>query len=604
MGKTLSGMGDEAVTEPVMKFVRQDRQGEVLVVFMDRPPVNALDSAQIAGLRAAFAAARAEEGLVAVVLASGLPQFCVGLDISELTRVKGQGLPELCAEIEAMPLPVVAALQGNALGAGLELALACHARLATPKVRLGLPEIALGLLPGGGATQRLPRLAGAAPALHLLLDGAIITAGEALAIGLLDRVEEEALLPAALAHARSLAGTAPRRSGERRDGMRDGMGYQAAVAAAREKVAGSRLPAPERIIDCVEAAQLLPFDQGLGYERAAFEEIAATPEAAGLRHAFLADRRALFPPAAVTALTPPALGLIGIRGTGGAAAEVARMALSAGLRVVLTEPDRATLAATLQRIAAKQEALVAEGKLSPAARDADWGRLQSRQDEAGLAEADLILTTAGSFASIKPQAALGGEGPLVLHPASQSGGLAEIAVAEGVPPAAQALVLAFARRLGWRTMFAAPGGPVERRLRAALSRAVAWLDQSGVSRADIAAALAAFGLGAAAKRHLPAAPARAADVVPACLAALANEGARMIGLGVVRRPAQVDAAAVLSGLFPRWEGGPMFLADRRGLMALRADLRRRAETAPELFAPAPLIDRLISEGRDFAALNG
>ncbi len=589
---------------PVTQNLQQERQGNVLVLSMARAPVNALDAGLIAELRDALAEARQEPDLRAVVIGSELPQFSVGLDISELGRVAGPGIADLCAEIEDMPVPVVAALRGSVLGGGLEIALACHVRLADAKARLGLPEISLGLLPGAGATQRLPRLVGAGPALHLLLDGVLIAAGEALAIGLIDQVVEEALIPRAVAHARTLIGQPLRRTCERREGMRDGLAYQTALAAARTRIEGSRMPASERIVACIEAAQILPFDQGLWFERAAYEDMVATPESAGLRHAFSAERRALAPPAAVTAVTAPGLTTVGILGAGGAAAEVARMALGAGLRVILVDPDRPALLAALERIAARHELMVSEGTLAPEARDADWGRLLSRQDAGSLAEADLILAQQTGAPEGKLVIGLGGTGPLVLHPAAQAGGLAELDAAPGVAVAAQAAGLVFARRLGWRLMFAGPGGPVERRLRTTLSRVIAHLEQGGLSRADIATALAGFGLGAAARRHLPPAPRHAADVVPACLAALANDGARMLEEKLVRRPAQVDAAAVLSGLFPRWEGGPMYLADRRGLLVLRADLRKRAEAAPALYTPAPLIETLIDKGLGFGSLNG
>ncbi|MFD1808630.1 enoyl-CoA hydratase/isomerase family protein [Gemmobacter lanyuensis] len=177
-----------------------------------------------------------------------------------------QALSDLCRLVETAEKPVVVALHGLAVGPVLELALAAPARIADAGARIGLPDVTLGLLPGAG-TQRLPRLIGAEQALRLLLTGRGISAAEALALGLLDRVVEEALPDAALAMARDLAGRRLTATRDRRDGLRDGLVYQRAVAAARSRLEGSRLPAPGRIVDCVEAAQLLPSSKAWSMRR-------------------------------------------------------------------------------------------------------------------------------------------------------------------------------------------------------------------------------------------------------------------------------------------------------------------------------------------------
>ena len=190
-----------------------------------------------------------------------------------------------------------------------------------------------------------------------------------------------------------------------------------------------------------------------------------------------------------------------------------------------------------------------------------------------------------------------------LSVALAAGLVAELASGSEALLSVQALGVALARRLGWKLLFTRPGGPIERRLRAALSAAIAQLEVDGLARPNIAAALASYGIGVGARGPLPAAPPEAKLVMQACLAALANQGARLVSDGLARRPSDVDAVAVLNGLFPRWQGGPMFQADKRGLLVLRADLKRRAEVAPQIYAPDPLIDRLIADGSNFAALN-
>ena len=589
--------------------------GAVLVLSLAHRPVNALSADLRQALLSGMAAAE-DTAVQAIVIASDLAQFSAGADMAELGRKDaGQGLAQLCAAIESCAKPVVGAINGHAVGGGLELALAAHGRVADEKAHLGLPEVSLGSLPSAGATQRLPRIVGAQSALKILLEAAPLSATQALAIGLVDEVVSEGLREAACARAMALAAAGkPVPTSARRDGLRDPVAYQAAIAAARKAHAGARLPAPLRAIDCVEAAQLLPLDQGLAYERAAFDELAQTPEAAGLRHAFMAERRALLPPADLAALAPARLGHLGIWGGGDLAADLVVQALGAGLRVSLVEPRREILVPTLEKIAARQELAVVERRLTAAARDADWARLTSTMAVEALVGAELILTAPEAMplpvgADRVPVISLGAlparalPGRVGVQPAMAAGMAAELSSNAGADPGARALGQALARHLGWKLLFTGAGGPIDRRLRASLSAAIAGLEAQGLTRSVIAAALASYGLGVSEKLALPAAPPEAAQVLSACLSAMANQGARLISDGVARRPSDVDAAAVMGGLFPRWQGGPMFQADKRGLLVVRADLRRRAEVAPQVYAPDPLFDRLITEGRDFSALN-
>lgn len=587
-------------------LVRRERQGDVQVIALNRPPVNALNIPLMQALSAALDDAALDPEIAAVVLAAEGAHFSPGADVGELGRVVGGMLPRLAAQIEAMPKPVVACLQGNVLGAAAELALAAHARLAHEGARIGLPEVALGLLPVAGTTQRLPRLIGAPLALKLLLDGTPVRAVDALAMGLLDSVTDAKPLPLAVAMARDLAGRPLVKTSDRREGMRDALAYQSAIAEARKAHEGWRLPAPAALIDCVEAAQLLPFDMGLGFEQSHAETMAETPEAAGLRHAFMAERRAMLPPKDLAATAPAALAAVTVLGAGGMVPEVARMALGAGLKVRLVAPDRAALTEALTKIAARQEAQVAEGKLSPAAREADWARLKGVLPGDAMESADLVLVApdAPRLAEAPgPQVGLGGAGALVLHPAHMAGGLAQLAIGAGLPLPVQALALAFGRKLGWKVLVQGPGAAIDQRLRQALSRAIAALESGGSERQGIAAALASYGLGAGMRPRLPAAPDAAGEIIGFCLAALMNEAAKIVSESVARRPSDVDAAALLTGLFPRWEGGPMFQADRIGAMALRADLRHRAVAHPQLFTPAPVFDLLLADGQSFADLN-
>ena len=692
--------------------VRQELCGSVLLLIMARRPVNALTADLRASLSAALASVVADPRPIdAVVICSDIAQFSAGADLSEFGKPTAQPkLSDLCRQIENFPKPVVVAINGSAMGGGLELALAAHGRIALETAVLGLPDVSLGVVPAGGATQRLPRLIGAGPALKLMLDPQPLTAVQALAIGLLDAVVASDLRDAACAMAARMVGGPRPKTSDRRDGLRDAKTYFAEVSVARAKVQDLPVPAAARLVDCVEAAQLLSFDQGLAYEQAAFDDLVRTPEAAALRHAQFAERRATQLPASVAAQGTVKLNHVGFWGAADPAADVAAQALAAGLRVTLVDPKRDALVAALQKIATRQEIAVADGRLGAAARDADWARLTSNMSPEALVGADLVL--AGSDAgpvpldppaavlilgaadpaadvaaqalaaglrvtlvdpkrdalvaalqkiatrqeiavadgrlgaaardadwarltsNMSPEALVGadlvlagsdagpvpldppaavlilgalaaraGAGRAALHPAVSAGLAAELAAGAEVSQALLASGAAFARRLGWKLLFTGPGGSIDRRLRAALSAAISALETGGLARPVLAAALASFGMGGAARAPLPAPPPQAKLVLDACLAALANQGARLLGEGVARRPSDIDAATILSGMFPRWQGGPMFQADRRGLLVLRADLKRRAETAPQIYAPDPIFDRLIADGRVFGDLN-
>lgn len=610
--------------QPEQPAVRQHRVGAVLALIIDSPPVNALGQAVRAGLLGGIAAAEADADIGAVVIRATGRMFSAGADIAEFSQPPRQPLlADVCDRIEACSKPVVAALHGSVLGGGLELALAAQVRVAlATTVRLGFPEVGLGILPGAGGTQRLPRLIGAEAALRLMLTGRPISAAEALAMGLLDRVVDDGLEVAALAAAEAAmtggAAVVPTRA--RRDGMRDPLAYQAAVAAARQSLHDTRLPGPARIIDCVEAAQLLPFEQGQIFERAAYAELLATPEAVALHHAFLAERRlARMPEAGVVPRKLRALAVIGA-----AAADTVLELLQAGYPVVLVDADRAALVAALELVAAWQEAAVQAGRLSPEARDADWARLTPALAGGGaLAEADMVLAADGEALAqaarvTQPGTVLVRLGPgggvagpraadmLGLQFAPAGGRLAEVIVWPDSAPDAVATVLALLRQLRRRAARVQAPGDIGGQVMAAGRAAAAHLAaDAGLAPEALAAALAGFGLPELVPDVVAAEkpPVGAQAIVNRVLAAMANAGARLVGQGAVLRPSDIDMAVILGHGFPRWQGGPMFWADRCGLLVLRRDLRAWADEAPEIWGVAPLIDALISLGRGFDALN-
>ena len=576
--------------------------GEVAVLTLAHPPVNALSAGLRQALTTAVQAALRDATIQTLVLRGDGKGFSAGADIAEFGKPDPTArLGDLCLLIETADKPVIAALHGAALGGGLELALAAHYRIAHVAALVGLPEVNLGLLPGAGGTQRLPRLIGASAALRLMLTGLPIRASEALALGLLDRVVDQGLTEAACAMAAE--GLSPRRTCDMRRGLKDMTGYQAAIATARRPAVAAGLaasprlsPAQIRIIDSVEAAALLPFAQGLAAEAMAFADLVATPEAAGLRHAFFTERRAALPPPEVAGSAVPILSRLGLWGADDMAADLVFQALTAGLHVIWAAPDRAALVQALGRTAARQEQAVVAGLLSEDTRDADWARLTTALDPDALGGADLTLST-GQAEALGLQAGLGavtGQGgpDAAITVPYAPGGLAELSLRPGATADVVARLMALARRLTWRLVFAGPGGPIKWHLRQALAAAADHLAAQGVTADQIAAAQG----GSAPASRL------STEILAANLAAMAAEGARMVSDGRARRPLDVDAVALLAGLVPRWMGGPMFQADQRGLLVLRQDLRRRAAAAP-VYAPPALLDDLIRDGQTFASLN-
>ena len=363
------------------------QDGGIVRISIDNPPGNALSHAVRQALWDALETAEADADLRVILLEAEGPDFSIGTDIGEGGAAQQPpSLSDLCDRVEASAKPVVAVLQGDALGGGFELALAAHYRLALEGAHVGLPEVTLGMVPGAGGTQRLPRLAGGAAALEILLTGQPVPVAEAQAMGIIDRVARGEAGAAAIAYAEELldTGAGPRPTRERRAGLRDAGGYMAAVQHHRARLAGPDVPAPGRIVDCVEAALLLPFDAGLAYERAAAEDCAASVPAQALRHAALAERRAGRIPERAQAAPQPVrhVGLVN------AGPDLAVLALEAGLPVTLVAPDPGAAADGIGRL---YEAGVAQGRLSDAQRNARLAGLTASADPAALAGADLVI---------------------------------------------------------------------------------------------------------------------------------------------------------------------------------------------------------------------
>src|SRR5205823_5913390 len=262
----------------------------VAVITLNNPPVNGLGNALRAGILEGLQRAAADAQVKAVVLIGSQKAFSGGADIREFGKPRAKpDLPDVNDFQDALKKPLVAAIGGFALGGGLELALSCHYRIAAPKAQLGLPEVKLGILPGSGGTQRLPRIVPVSKAVEMMTTGNPIASEQALQLGLVDEIVQNAdLLDAALVYTRKLL--AERKPLRR---IRD---LQAKADVDLKKVrdevakASRGYPAPLEIVACVEAAVTKPFDEGRKFERERFAHLVQTTESAALRHAFFAER--------------------------------------------------------------------------------------------------------------------------------------------------------------------------------------------------------------------------------------------------------------------------------------------------------------------------
>jgi 3-hydroxyacyl-CoA dehydrogenase len=384
--------------------IHATQQDGVLILGLSHPPLNTLDHPLRQQLYEALQAADRNPAVQAIVLHGNGGNFSAGADIREFGQPRQAPWAGDIAElIAASGKPVVAALQGVALGGGLELALAAHARIGAANAKLGLPEVKLGLLPGGGGTQRLPRLIGAVAALPLMLEGRVINGGDALALGLLDGVcDEAAVLDTAVRQAKALCDGAPiaRRDPLAAAGREAGL---VAVAAQRERLAGRRhaLPAQRLLLDCLQTALEQPLQAGLQFERQAFLQCLASPEHQGLAHAFFAERQAGKSPAG--SAQPRALQRAGVIGGGTMGAGIAVAMLDAGLDVLLIERDAASLQAGLERIGNVYQRQLDSGKLDAAARERRLARLRTATDYAVLADADLVVEAVFEDMDVKAQ---------------------------------------------------------------------------------------------------------------------------------------------------------------------------------------------------------
>jgi 3-hydroxyacyl-CoA dehydrogenase len=375
------------------QIVALERRGDIEVITIDNPPVNAFSHAVRAALMDAIVEADTSDSRVIVLRCAGRT-YVAGADITEFGKPpKDPWLPELLNRIENCSKPVVAALHGTALGGGLESAIASHYRIAAPDTRMGFPEVLLGLLPGAGGTQRAPRLMGVEVALDFIVAGKPIGAEAALASGLIDRIAEGDLLEAALAYARELVdgGAGPRRSSSLPldSGHLAEDYFEQKRAAVARKTRG--VPAPQRIIDCVEVATKLDFEQGSAFEREKFIELMNSPESAGLRHVFFAERQTSKIEGIDRNIPLRPVNSVGIIGAGTMGGGIAMNFANAGIAVILLELNQEALDRGIGICRKNYERSAAKGRFTPGQVEHFMGLISGTTSYADLADADLVI---------------------------------------------------------------------------------------------------------------------------------------------------------------------------------------------------------------------
>ncbi|MDQ2991651.1 MAG: 3-hydroxyacyl-CoA dehydrogenase NAD-binding domain-containing protein [Candidatus Eremiobacteraeota bacterium] len=374
-------------------------RGAVRVLTLDNPPVNALSFAYSAELLKIVAAAEADANVKAVVFAGANGLFSGGADVNDFNTeptLETKTVRDVIAAVDAGSKTYVAAIDGNALGGGLELSLACDYRIATKTSKVGLPEIKLGLLPGAGGTQRLPRLIGAQAALEFMLKGSTNPAEKALKLGVLDELVDGNVVDAAVALAERVLAIEPkRRVSQKKAIIGKGIPMQAApfvVSSAHKMVPAEENGgfAAHKLIDAVEAAVTLPWAFGIAREARLFEELVRSEPSAALRHIFFAERELSKIPG-LTAAESLKVAKAGVVGAGTMGTGIAIAFASAGIPVVVVDSNDGAVEKAKQTVFGMFMYQVQKGKLT---QEEAWGRARSivfTEDYAELADADVVV---------------------------------------------------------------------------------------------------------------------------------------------------------------------------------------------------------------------
>lgn len=697
--------------------VHYEQRGDIALLTVDNPPVNPLSSGVRQGLSDGLAKALSDDSISAIVLTGAGRAFIAGADISEFGGAsQGPSLHDCLNAMDDSSKPIVAALNGTAFGGGLEVALCCHNRVIAPSAQVGLPEVKLGLLPGAGGTQRLPRLVGAEKALNFMLSGDGIPGPAAKELGIVDEVADGDVVEAAIAFAQNLvsAGGAVRRIRDEEnmliaDRERPEIFDNARKDAARKM---KKRFAPEMIIQCVEAAvNLGDFDAGMKVEAENFAQCLKHPQREALIHMFFAEREVAKIPDVPKDTATQDIASAGVIGCGTMGGGISMSFLNVGIPVTVLELDQEALDRGMGVIKRNYDIQVQRGRMTEEQVNQRMGLLTGTTQYADLGQADVIIEAVyenidvkvETFKQIeevaKPGAILASntsgldvdkmanatsrpESVIGLHFFSPANVMRLLEVVRGEKTSKE--TIATSMKLG-KTLNKiavlsgnAPGF-IGNRMLAGYTRQAGEIILQGATPYQVDNAILQFGmpmgpfqmndlvgldLGWRARKLSGMAPedvpitARVADklcelerfgqktnrgyyiypegsragqadpevveiveqtsaelgitrrpiddeeVLKRCLYPLINEGAKILEDGIAIRPCDIDIVYINGYGFPEVTGGPMFWADQQGLDNILADIKKfQEEYGGDVWEPAPLLERLVAEGKNFASLQ-
>lgn len=587
--------------------------GSVAVIRMNAPPVNGLGLELRRSVADCLSRGLSSADVAAIVLIGSERAFSGGADVREFGTslvMQEPSLRTVTALVEDATKPIIAAVGGACMGGGFELALACHFRVAAHDAMIALPEVKLGIMPGAGGTQRLPRAAGLEIALDMITTGKTVRASELRGSGVFDEIVNGDLPGQAIAFAERLL--ADRRPLKRlRDGKVDHPRAAAVLTAAesRLKQTSPRQPAPLTCVQAVALTLSTSFDEGLRLESQLCDRLIATPESKALRHVFAAERAASKVPGASAEIPARTVRQVGIIGAGPIGDGLAKSCLDAGLAVVRSEPRRAEIAGCDLIIEAWPRTVPAKEKIFEDIAS------QARQD-AILASSDPYTDLNGiAAAARRPQDVVGLH---FVNPA-QATRVVEIATGRSTGADVLAACVAFAKRLNRvPVVCTARAGLIGERMLSRYST-VAWsLVTHGSPAWQIERALLEFGMAVSPFRAgespgpVLAAPPRKGkiegrllddpDIVARCVYALVNEGAVILEEGVAARSSDVDILSIHACGFPAHRGGVLYYANEVGLERVAAAVKSFGEDAdPEepYWRIAPLLAQLAAARKRF-----
>ncbi|MGR3322749.1 MAG: 3-hydroxyacyl-CoA dehydrogenase NAD-binding domain-containing protein [Pseudooceanicola sp.] len=367
------------------------KDGEIAVITITNPPVNALSGAVRQQLWAHVQDAARDDAIAAIVLAGSARAFSGGADITEFGKTPVEpGLNPLIDGIEALEKPVVAAIEGFAMGGGFEIALGCHYRVAGPKASLALPEVKIGVIPGAGGTQRLPRLIGPAASLAPIVTGDSITADEAQKLGIVDKVVDGDVLAGAVAFAREIKGKRPLVRVSQQDVKHaDTEAFEA--EATRLLARNKRLRAPAACVEAVRASMTMPFAEGMEKERQIFHELREGDESKAQRHLFFAERAALKLPGVGKDVQPRKVEKIAVIGAGTMGGGITMSMATGGYDVTIIDLNPDNLKRGLDTIEKNYRRSQARGGFSEAEVEAALSRIHGSTDFEDVKNADMVI---------------------------------------------------------------------------------------------------------------------------------------------------------------------------------------------------------------------